>query len=307
MAMKFLSAMLAAFFMGATAMAVNSLEQGFKCPLDGTEWRQRIETSANPHGLRTDLRQLGDVVDPPTLPQCPKCRFPIFSDRLSEPVIERLQPFVAGADFQMLAPKNPSYFTLAQVQKFLRAPHRYIALSYLRASWQVEGRDVACRRLLEKAHEHFLGAVAELRPGDRRFADIVLLCGEVERRLEKWEEADARFRDLQGGEELKEPRLKPLVALQLKLIKQRDSSPRALDVSIDGQHTPVAQAPGVAADFFGKPEGARPSIEISGTLGKGNFGIQFGQAPQARPGAPRPAGADAPDRKSKSDYPDLAD
>lgn len=298
--MTFPFTFLPAFFMATVALAVNSLEQGFKCPFDGTEWKQRIETSARPHGLRSDLRQLGDVVDPPTLPQCPKCRFPMFSDRLAEPVIERLKPFVAGADFQMLAPKNPSYFTLAQVQEFLRAPHRYIALSYLRASWQVEDREVVCRRFLEKAHEHFLGAVSEIRPGDRQLTDIVLLCGEVERRLGKWEEAGERFRGLQVGDDPKESKLKPLIALQLKLIKLRDSNPRALDAPVVEQPAVEIQAPGVPTEFFGKLAPPRPSFEVSGTPGKGGFEIQFTQPPQSGPSVPRPAPELGPDDKPKS-------
>jgi hypothetical protein len=80
--------------------------------------------------MRLDLRQVGDVVDPPTLPQCTKCRFPLFSDRLTEQAkdpakahaFKQLGSFVRGADFQMLASKNPSYFALAQVQQILKAP-----------------------------------------------------------------------------------------------------------------------------------------------------------------------------------------
>ena len=157
--MKSLFTLLPMWFLACVACAVNSLEQEFLCPVCGTHWEQRIETSGQSRGLRLDLRQLGDVKDPPTLPQCTKCRFPLFSDRLAaqsnDPTkakaFKRLRSFILGADFQMLASKNPSYFTLAQVQEHLEAPHRHIALSYLRASWQVEDRDAACRRLLEKA------------------------------------------------------------------------------------------------------------------------------------------------------------
>jgi hypothetical protein len=75
----------------------------------------------------------------------------------------------------MLSGKNPSYFSLAQVQNFLRAPDRYIALSYLRASWQVEDREPICRRLLEKAREHFVAALAPLDANDKHFAELTLM------------------------------------------------------------------------------------------------------------------------------------
>ena len=276
--MKLLFAILPAFCMTAVAFAVNSLEQEFKCPFDGTIWKQRIETSASPRGLRSDLRQLGDVVDPPTLPQCPKCRFPIFSDNLAEQAndprkakaFNRLKSFVLGADFQMLASKNPSYFTLAQVQEFLPAPHRYIALSYLRASWQVEERDAVCQRFLEKAHDHFAAAVSEMKATDRHFADTVLLCGEVERRLGMWDEAGKRFRDLQGTEGWKDSKLKPIVALQMKLIEQHDPIPHALDDSAEAHRPNATQAPNI-------------SIKQSAPLRSGLERPAVGGAPGAKP------------------------
>jgi hypothetical protein len=233
--MKFLSALLPVLLLAGEACGANTIEQEFTCPIDGTVWKERTETSASPRGLRLDLRQLGDVVDPPTLPQCPKCRFPLFSDQLAQPVIERLRPFVRGPDFQLLSRKNPSYFSLAQVQEFLRAPDRYIALSYLRASWQVEDREAHCRRLLEKAREHFVAALAAVAATDKQFDELTLLCGEIERRLEKWEDAERRFRELDASGRLKGTPQAPIVPFQLRLIEQRDSKPHVLEASATGQ------------------------------------------------------------------------
>ena len=255
--MKFLFTLLPALFLACVACAVNSLEQAFLCPICGTNWTQRIETSGQSHGLRLDLRQLGDVVDPPTLPQCPKCRFPLFSDRLNaqanDPAkaksFKRLRSFVTGADFQMLAAKNPSYFTLAQVQQLLEAPHRHIALSYLRASWQVEDREAASRRLLEKAREHFVAALDGMRAEDRQFGDLALLCGEVERRLGNWEDAEKRFRHLDESGRMKGTPQATIPATQLLLIAQRDSAPHMLEGVVLARNRP-APAPEVP---HGKP------------------------------------------------------
>lgn len=227
--MKFLFSVLPVLLLAGAACGVNTIEQEFTCPMDGAVWKQRTETSASPRGMRLDLRQLGDVVDPPTLPQCPKCRFPLFSEQLGQPVLDRLKPFVLGGDFQMLSRKNPSYFGLAQVQEFLRAPNRYIALSYLRASWQVEEREAHCRRLLEKAREHFVAALSVLDASDKQFAELTLLCGEVERRLERWDDAEKRFRELDASGRLKGTPQAPIPALQLRLVEQRDSKPHMLE------------------------------------------------------------------------------
>jgi hypothetical protein len=235
--MKFLFTLLPALFLACVAWGVNSLEQAFLCPICGTRWEQRIESSGRSLGLRLDLRQIGDVVDPPTLPQCPKCRFPLFSDRLhaqaNDPAkaqaFKRLRSFVTGGDFQMLAAKNPSYFTLAQVQQHLEAPHRHIALSYLRASWQVEDRETACRRLLEKALTHYMAALDGMEADAPPYGDLALLCGEVERRLGKWEDAENRFRVLEASGRLKGTPQAAIPAMQFRLIERRDSAPHTLE------------------------------------------------------------------------------
>lgn len=230
--------------LAASVSGVNSLEREFLCPICGTHWQQRIETSGNARALRLDLRQVGDVVDPPSLPQCTKCRFPLFSEGLIEqagdpakaPAFHRLRQFVMGVDFQMLAAKNPSYFALAQVQGMIGGkenptPHRYIALSYLRASWQVEEREAACQRLLEKAREHYVSALADAASDLRLNRELALLCGEVERRLRRWDEAEKRFRDLDASGMLAGTPQAAIPALQLRLIARRDAAPRLLDGS----------------------------------------------------------------------------
>ncbi len=269
------------------ACAVNSLEREFLCPICGTHWQQRIETSGHSRGMRLDLRQLGDVVDPPTLPQCPKCRFPLFSDRLvaqaNDPAkaqaFKRMRSFVRGADFQMLAAKNPSYFALAQVQEAFGAwgpavAHRTIALSYLRASWQVEERDAMCRRFLEKAREHFVAALAEMDGAEadsanRKYSDLILLCGEMERRLGKWDEAEKRFRDLDSSGLLKGTEQAVIPAMQLALISRRDSAPHPLD-DVDAILNPPAKTdtardekPMLHLENPGRPEKPEDALKLA--------------------------------------------
>jgi len=235
--MKPLFSLLPLLLLVCVGRAVNTMEQEFLCPICGTHWEQRVETSKQLRGTRLDLRQLGDVVDPPTLPQCTKCRFPLFSDRLVEQAndpakaraFKRLRAFVLGGDFQMLASKNPSYFCLAQVQELLGASHRHIAMSYLRASWQVEDREAACHRFLEKAREHFMAALEEMGEGEPKRSDVILLCGEMERRLGKWDDAGKRFREVESSGILRDTALAVIPGIQLRLIAQKDSAPHSLD------------------------------------------------------------------------------
>ena len=287
--MKFFLSLLPAMFLACIACAVNSLEQEFLCPICGTHWEQRIETSGRARGLRLDLRQVGDVVDPPSLPQCTKCRFPLFSERLAaqanDPAkaqaFKQLRSFVRGADFQMLASKNPSYFALAQVQQLLKAPHRNIALSYLRASWQAEDREAVCRRLLEKAHEHYVAALAEAGTDDRLHRDLALLCGEAERRLGKWDDAEKRFRELESSGTIKGTPQANIPALQLRLIAQHDSAPHL----IDGADAAENREPKNAAPPDGKP---MLHLENPGRAERPEDALKLTQPPKPPEGVPSP-------------------
>jgi hypothetical protein len=208
------------------AVAANTLEKDFTCPIDGNHWRERVETSSRATGLRLDMKKLGDVVQPPTLPQCPKCRFVLFTETVEEPLLKKLKPFVLGGDYQLIAAKSPTYACLAHLQEFLHAPPIYGGYSFLRASWQVEEKPAICERYLHRAHEKFVQVVADLAPDNKDRLNVLLLLGELERRLQKWPEAEQRFRALLDSEDLKaDARKQSIVNQQLQLIAKRDPHP----------------------------------------------------------------------------------
>jgi hypothetical protein len=213
--------------------AVNSIEQDFECPFDGHRWRQRLETSANAKGLRLDLKQLGDVVQPPSLPQCPKCRAVMFLEKWEPPVVDTLRPFLATDEFAQVAAKYPSYYVLAVVQERLNAPPFHIGHSYLRASWQCEARPGVARHCLGRSHEFLSRAFAAMKADDRQYANSALLLGELERRLGRFDEADARFRALLTAEGFKDEGHQRVINRQMELIAKRDSEPRGVIAAHD--------------------------------------------------------------------------
>jgi hypothetical protein len=231
------------------AKAADARDEEFTCPIDGTVWKQRIEGRGTPAGLRLDLKQVGDVVQPPSVPHCPKCGMILFSEKLPVEVINRLKPFILGPDYQMLASKSPVYANLAQIQEFLGAPPIYSAYSYLRASWEVEGKPAQHQRYLAKALEYFTRTLAGMEHSDKEWINIALLCGELERRLQKWDAATARFRVLGSPEQIKEePRIVHVVARQLQLIEAKDSQPHIL-----GDLSGATVKPGSKMEFARKP------------------------------------------------------
>lgn len=135
----------------------------------------------------------------------------------------------AGRGFPDARIEEPVLFRARAGAADTQGPHRHIALSYLRASWQVEDREAPRRRLLENAREHYIAALTETGTNDPQYGDLALLCGEIERRLGKWGDAEKRFRDLESSGILKGTPQADIPALQLRLIAQHDSAPHLLD------------------------------------------------------------------------------
>ncbi len=224
-----------------SAHAVNTVETEFTCPIDSTHWKQATETSSRVTALRLDRRETGDVTDPRTLPQCPKCRFVMFISEWKdiEPLAERLRPFILGADYQMLAAKRPTYFCLAQIQQYLKAPPLYIGQSYLRAAWQVEENETITQRYLALALAQLTTATAAMDPADKDRPSILLLCGEIQRRLAQWDTAEKHFREHQSAEPFQVPAYQAVIALQLRLIAAKDNKPHLLQ----GRSSATAENP----------------------------------------------------------------
>ena len=160
------------------------------------------------------------------------------------------------------------------MQEFLGAPHRVIALSYLRASWQAEDRPAVCQRLLEKARAYCIAALKDLPSAERRAGDLALVCGEIERRLGKWDDAEKRFRVMENAGLLKGTRQAGIPALQLRLIAKQDSAPHLLDDA----DTARSQLPEILA-----PLGAEQPLRLEnpGPAAKPDDALKLAPPPKA--------------------------
>ena len=192
-----------------------------------------METSANVTGMRLDLKQLGDVVQPATLPQCPKCRAVLFTENFDLKLVLALKPFIDGKEFAQVSAEYPSYYALAQIQQHLKAPPYHIGHSYLRASWQAESKPAIAELCLAQAYESLSLALKSMEARDKRYANTALLLGELERRLARFEDAETRFRALAGVEALKEVGYQRVIERQMELIAKRDNKPHEILTSQD--------------------------------------------------------------------------
>jgi hypothetical protein len=108
----------------------------------------------------------------------------------------------------------------------------------------VEEKPALCERYLAKAYDRFSKVAQTLPVGHKDRLNTLLLCGELERRLGKFEAAGKRFREVLALEEFKEePRREPIVTLQLRLIEAKDRAPHALGPLKEVPRIPLGVAP----------------------------------------------------------------
>jgi hypothetical protein len=212
------------------------------CPIDGFIFKEPVAPKGETRGIRLDTRRLGEVADPPPIPQCPHCRFVVFNNQIPESVAEKLRPFIKG-DYRELAAKEPSYGCLALIQEYLRrhadVPSLRIAQSHLFASWQTEGREAVSMRHLRMAYEAFSTALGEMTPEDKERPGVTLLCAELERRFGLWDAAAKRLKAFRESN-LMEPHLAPIIERQISFINLRDSAAHAVRQEEEHLVTPGA-------------------------------------------------------------------
>ncbi len=159
----------------------------------------------------------------------------MFLENFDAAMVEKLKPFVLSNDFRQAAEKYPSYYLLALIQEWTKAPPYFIGHSYLRASWQLEHKPQAMNQCLERALANLSTAFATMKRGEKETVNTALLLGELERRLGRFEAAAERFRDLRSADEFKDAAFQKLIGRELELISAKVSEPRSIDPRLDAE------------------------------------------------------------------------
>ena len=209
----------------ASALALTFTVREFTCPIDGHVFSQSVSATGTSYGSRLDNKPLGQIVAPWVLPQCPKCRFVLAWKSNDTAVVTKLRPFVLSFAYQNMASNGPTYECLARLRQTLDAPPLEIADAYLQASWQVEASPARCQTFLQAALTNQLAGIKTFAGADSDRVCLERLCGELERRLGRFDEARARLLKLRmtttDGEVL------AILDRQLRFIDQQDSAPHA--------------------------------------------------------------------------------
>jgi hypothetical protein len=217
-------------------VAHRTIEQTFDCPIDGNQWTQLTDMSGYQSGTRLDLKPLGPIPAPWILPQCPKCRFVLYEEDMAKLPLDKIKPFILSESYQSATKGQPTYFCLGLIEEFLDASPLVIGDAYLKASWQTDSDASECRKHLENALKHFATALASLGPESARFQTTSILCGELERRIERFGDARKHLEALLVNDAFKEPGFQKILRRELELIAKMDSAPHAMDADYEKRH-----------------------------------------------------------------------
>lgn len=221
-----------------SAGAFDLEDKDIVCPVCGTRFTYVVMSGAVPEGRRLDLRPLGLLFAPAPVPFCPTCRFAVLQPEVLPAEIPRLKQVVYSAEYRAIPAGSPSYYYVAQLERILGAAPLVVGYRLLQASWQVEAcltcvpdptarpSDVLADRYLAeslgKLEEHLAATVRT----DATYVGVQMLCGEIERRLGRFEAARRRFTGLESELGPEDGAARRNLRWELALIERRNSAPQ---------------------------------------------------------------------------------
>jgi len=179
--------------------------------------------------MRLDLKPLGPIAAPWSVPKCPTCHFIVFQNELKDSEKKALLQLVNSKEYRDIAQDNSTYFLLAKVYETIGMNNLEIAHTYLKASWQVENDSQKYPRYLEASLAKFAAFLASNKEKSTSYIQAELVSGEIERRLGKFDQALSRFNRLKTLPDFTGPKhIASIIALQIELIDSKDSGPHEI-------------------------------------------------------------------------------
>jgi tetratricopeptide (TPR) repeat protein len=225
----------------ALCLTAGSLTHGEKfttvdktCPICAQKYQARAHLISSSRGARLDLRPIGST-SPSPVPVCPKCGFIDFGDNeYPAEELKSLKAFVNSEDYKKLVKDGETpHFRMARLFAHLKRDPLQIGFAYLKATWEAEGEKGRETRYLEECLRAYDAALA-VKPTNKEGRDTAAyLRGELLRRLEKFDDAEAQFDELKKQKSFEEAPFAQLIGAQLELIGKKDSLPHPAPLGPD--------------------------------------------------------------------------
>lgn len=215
--------------------AMRLTEQSFVCPIDGQKFSTRLMSSGTSFGSYFDTQRFGAIASPAPLPACPGNGFIVVDDSrvYSDAELVKLRAFVASDDYRGWVANDTPYYRLAKQMAWSGESPDRIAGVLLQATWEA-----GSKRYPRYAAEALAAMQqrAAREAGSDRVYHTRMLIGELQRRLGRFDQAQATFDALREdrafpGKQEQETAvyMRKVLDAQLQLIRARSVAHARLD------------------------------------------------------------------------------
>ncbi len=211
-----------------SGMAMTLVEKDYICPVGGESFTQTTPASGTSFGKRTDLKPIGPISAPWTIPQCPTNKFVMFKDDFSAEELQTYKKIVESSDYKAIAKDSSEYYYLAKLFEKSGKNNQDIAWAYLQASWEMEG-DEARKNALNYFNESLSTISAKDKNAEDELINTNLIVGELNRLLGNFKEAKEHFETLKRDQDYaSKPHIVDYINLELKLIDEGNANPEVI-------------------------------------------------------------------------------
>lgn len=204
-----------------TANAATFYQAELVCPIGGGSFTTTLAGSGFTSGRFLDLKPFGPTPAPWPLAKCPSNGFVLYQSKFTDSELDRLKEFVESPMYQEQKSLHTNYYLAAVLQRHLKEPPSRVAFTLLQATWEARGNQY--QPYASEALEQYKILLSEPYADKKKWLTDQLIAGELERRLERFEDAHKRFSELKGGLPNDAFELE-IVDLQMKLISERKSN-----------------------------------------------------------------------------------
>lgn len=216
-----LSCTLIALMMSQHTWAHTSMVLEFTCPIGGETFKQRVDASGMTYGMRTNMRPIGRLIAPPSLTICPSNGFVMFKQTFTPEELAKFERVVQSQQYQDIVQHSSSYFAWGRMMELADEHHDSYQMMwiFLKASWQ-RNNDELRQKILMYADK---ALVENTFRNVKDKLSVQILRGEMLRQLQRFDEAQAWFEQLQQQADVQNyPYLAKVIAFQLSLIAKKD-------------------------------------------------------------------------------------
>jgi TPR repeat protein len=240
-----------------TARASIIKEVSFTCPIGGETFSSLAQLSGYQAGSFLDFKPYGRLAAPSPLPRCPSNGMVMYKNKFTQEELARLEEYVLSEEYQNLRKVHTNYYLVSRLKKYLGAPQNEIPFTLLQATWEAKPgeqyrqyasetldiyksmlqsrypdgpRRVAASKTPRAVNRWAVPSVQRIEAPDENtlWLKYQLVAGELERRLERFEEAKARFAELAKLTEIVKGAERGIVELQMQLIRDKSSKPEKI-------------------------------------------------------------------------------